>query len=103
MANTNEWTERASATNATATATRAADPNHRHIIDFIYVSFSAAAAALLTVKKGTDIVLEHYVHNADVLALGLRGDVNEAVSAELAAGGAAVVGKCNIIGRTGVE
>lgn len=103
MAGTIDWTEKSNAgANALATATKAAASQTRHVITFITASFSAAAIGLLQVKKGADVVLERYVHNAAEIELeaGIRGDDNEAVSAELAAGGAGITGKVTIGGHS---
>lgn len=95
-----DWEEKASASNALATATRAAESGNRHSIATIVASFSAAAIALLQVKFGTTVVLEHYVHNSEVIALPspLRAGSGQAVSAELAAGGAGITGTVAITG-----
>jgi hypothetical protein len=98
-----EWTAQGSATAAPATATKAAVAGQHHIITGVIASYSAATIALLTVKFGTTTVLERYIHNAADLLLpdGLRNPTaNEAVSAELAAGAAGVVGKVALTGRT---
>lgn len=96
-----DWTENASATNATATATHAAVADQRHVLTYVAASFDdSTAGALLTIKKGSDTEIEHYIHGADVIPLELRGENNEAVSAELAAGGSGVTGYVGIIGYT---
>ena len=98
-----DWTARSNAAaNAVATATKAAEARTRHVVTLIVASYSAAAIGLLTIKKGADIIFERYVHNAAEIELegGIRGDNNEDVSAELAAGGAGITGKVTIGGRS---
>lgn len=93
-----------SQTNATATATQAAVAGRRHHITHVVASLSAAGTALLQVLLGTTVVLERYITvntPADLLfTLPVRGNVNELVSATLAAGGVGVVGKVTLQGRT---
>jgi hypothetical protein len=101
MQRPDEWVATASATASTATASKSASTaGARHCITQVMASFSAASIALLTVKKGTDTVFTQYVHSADVIPLELMGDVNEAVSAELASGGGGVVGVVTLLGYT---
>lgn len=98
-----EWTATGSATAAQATATKAAVAGQQHIITGVTASYSAATIALLTVKYGTTTILERYVHNAAdiVFDAPLRNPTaNEAVSAELAAGSAGVVGQVALMGRS---
>lgn len=99
-----EWVESANATNDTATATKAAKTNGRHTISSVTASFDdSTASALLTITTtidGTSTTVTHYVHGADVVVLEMRGDLNTAVSAALATGGASVVGRVNMVGQT---
>lgn len=101
----NSFLETGSATNATATATKAASDDHHHVLRTIVASFSAtpAVAALCQVKYGTTVVMEVYVSAPVVIYLGeghMNTTENQAVSAELGAGGVAVLGKINISGFT---
>lgn len=103
MLRQSEWTETDSKTAALATAAHAANTAKRHVLTRVVASYSAAATGLLQVKHGTTVVLEHYVTNEAVIDMpeGLRGSaVNEAVSAELASAGGAIVGKVGIMGYT---
>lgn len=95
-----DWTENDSQDNALATATRAAETHSRHVIMFAVVSYgTASTSGLLQVKQGSTVVAEHYIHGADVIPLELYGDVNQAVSAELAASGTGgVLGKVALVG-----
>lgn len=99
-----EWIEKANATNDTATATKAASTTKRHTISVVSASFSTStASALLTITvtlAGTSTTALHYIHGADVVPLEIIGDTNTLVSAALAAGGAGVVGRVNLIGHS---
>lgn len=100
------WTVTATATNALATATKAAVAGKRHYLTAVVASYGAATAAgLLQVKKGSTVILEHYLKDTlpfvlDLSKTPIETDENEAVSAELAAGGVGAVGKVNLVGRT---
>jgi hypothetical protein len=98
----NDWCEYTTANAATATATRAAETNGgRHIVNYVVVSFETSTdKGLLTVKKGTTTQFVHMVHGADVVPIEMRGNPNEAVSAELASGGAGEDGYVSIHGFT---
>lgn len=100
-----QWEATAEATAATATATKAAAVKTRHFVTDVFASFSAAAIALLTIKRGATVILRQYVHNAERLHFRtpLRGNVNEAVSAELASGGAGITGEVNLVGYSRPE
>lgn len=99
-----EWVESANATADTATATKAAKTTGRHMVSTVAASFDdSTASALLTITVtiyGTSTTITHYVHGAEVVPLEIIGDVDTAVSAALATGGAGVVGRVNIIGNT---
>ncbi len=89
--------------NALATATVAASTVRRHYITDIVASYSAAKTGLLQIKLGATVVFEHYFSDTYSVHLetAIVGNVNEAVSAELAASGTGgVVGKVNILGFT---
>ena len=99
----NSWREEGTATNGVATATRAVQSNGAHVVDYVSVSFSAAAIALLTVTltiNGSAVTVRHYVHNADQIALGLKGDEGTTIVATLAAGGNGIVGFVTTVGHT---
>lgn len=98
----NDWVEYATANAATATAARAAPTNGtRHIINYVVASYeTSTTSGILTIKKGTTAVLLHMVHGGDVLPLEMMGNTNEAVSAELASGGAGIDGYVSIHGLT---
>lgn len=84
------WIARASADNALATASKAADGTRQHIVYGVTASFSTAAAnKLLTIKDGTTIVFQAYVTNAlsIVFERGIAMTPGGACSAELAASG----------------
>jgi hypothetical protein len=98
-----DWQARGSATNALATATRAAEPGNRHSILSVTASYSAAQIGLLQIKVGGSVVWERYIHNAadiDLDAGAIRGSNGAAVSAELAAGAAGVTGTVTLSGVT---
>lgn len=100
-----EWRETDSDDNAASTATKAAVANKRHTISTVSASYSTASTTgLLTITVtlgGTSSTITHYVHGADVIPLEIRGDINTAVSASLAASGTGgVVGRVNMIGHT---
>lgn len=91
----------ANATNALATATKAAVTGKTHYITGVSASYSAAAIGTLQIKDGSTVIWEGSIHNQrDVKFKGLRATTGNAVSAELAAGGAGVVGRVNIMGFT---
>lgn len=96
----NDWTEKDSDTAAVVTATRAAATNGNvHVIVSVAASYSdPTISGLLQILFGATVMLEHYVHGADVVPFAVRGNQNEAVSATLASGGGAVVGKISIAG-----
>lgn len=85
--------------NATATATVAATLAVRHIALGLHADYSAAPAAgfkTITLKKGssTIVIFRHdFTQGAFVMPLpvGLGGDSNQAISAELQASGTAAV------------
>ena len=102
------WIQTDSQTNALATASRAAEADQHHVLMNCEASFSAAPAApvLLQIKFGTTVVLERYVPTtggASVFfgSIGVMNrTANQAVSAELGAGGVANIGKVALIGFT---
>lgn len=96
------WIEDATATNAVATATRAAEAGKTHYITAIIASYSAAAVGDLTFKDGAAAEFTFTVHNAEVITFAKPVPVTagNAVSADLAAGGASVDGNVVLIGYT---
>ena len=99
------WVESDNADNDVATASHAAVAGKRHVATSVTASFSAASVVkLLTITctiEGTSTTITHYVHNAEVIPLNLRGDVNTLISAALAASGAGgTVGRVNLTGYT---
>lgn len=99
-----EWVAKDSQLNALATATKAALAGRRHIVTAIIASYSGPKTGVVTLYHGATPVLEHYIINADVVEIpdGLRNPAaNQAVSAELEAGGSGVTGKVNLLGYTG--
>lgn len=97
------WSEIDNQTNALATATRVAETGKRHQVTGVSGSFSAAAAGiLLVVKDGTTEIYREYIHNAGGMSFPAPLDITEgaACSAELSAGGAAVIGSVNLNGYT---
>lgn len=89
-------------TNAAVTATKAAKAGHAHVITAIFASLAATAEATLTVTLASGVTFEVEVYDNASLYFegGLRGGMNEAVSASLAAGGADIVGNVTLIGYT---
>lgn len=98
-----DWIESANATDATAQATRAAPPaGQSHYVTRVVASFSdPAASGLLTLDRGGGNLLVH-VHGAVELDFSspIAGGAGQAVTLSLAAGGAGVVGRVNLVGYT---
>jgi hypothetical protein len=100
----NSWTEVGqSSANAIVTVTKAAAARRRHAIMTVDASYSSSTASgELTVSFGGTIIGRKHVHGAGALDLGDLGmfnpDTNEAVSAELAAGGSGVIGDLTMSG-----
>lgn len=100
------WNEYDSATNATATATRAAAAGKNHVIYSASGSFSGSIATpvLMQIKDGSTVIWEDYIYDAKVMMpifpRGLRITEGAACSAVLAAGGIGIVGKVNLHGAT---
>lgn len=92
------WHESGSGTAALATATKAANANQAHKILRVHASYSAAQIGTLTVKEGSTTVFTGAVHNQRDVELGYQGKANAAVSAELSAGAAGVIGRVHISG-----
>lgn len=93
----------ASADNATAIASRAAEVGKSHYIAGVYASYGAAKTGLLQIKDGAAVVFEQYVYDKEVIVFTrpVKATLGNAVSAELAASGTAgVLGKVNLSGYT---
>lgn len=98
-----EWSITATADNAAATATRAAEAGKSHYITAIFGSFSAAAIKLATLKDGTTVIGNYYVHNADSVPLARPLKITSGAAAELslaASGTAGVIGAVTLKGYT---
>lgn len=102
------WSVIASATNGAATATKAAEQNRRHYITGIVISASAAPAASVQVdvRKGAVDFISAEIANAAFapimweLKRPIEGNINEAVSINLPALGASVIGTVTLMGFT---
>lgn len=100
---TNSWAEKANNTNAVATATHSAVAGQRHYIVQVDASFSTSTVSgMLRVKSGSTVLVEKTIHGAGAFDFADTPqdalNVNEAVSAELDAGGAGIIGHINIVG-----
>lgn len=99
-----EWMVHATASNDTATASKAAATGKRHTLSSVHASYDTSTVSknlTITVTiAGTSTTSIHVIHGADVIPLELRGDVNTAVSAALEAGGSSVDGYVTILGHT---
>jgi hypothetical protein len=102
----NSWTEVGqSSANAIVTVTKAAAARRRHAIMTVDASYSSSTASgELTVSFGSTVIGRKHIHGGGALDFGDLGifnpDTNEAVSAELAAGGAGIVGDLTMSGYT---
>lgn len=99
------WVAKGNATNAVATATKAAVPNAKHIVRGVTAGWvgTVTGTPLLTIKIGATAVFEWPCPQAGrnhAFFAGIPGAVNQAVSAELAAGGAGIVGYVTLDGET---
>lgn len=99
----NGWTETAQATAAVATATHAAAAGRHHVLKRVEASYSASTTSgELTVSFGSTVVARKHIHGAGHIEFPILGyenpDANEAVSAELAAGGGGIVGDVTLHG-----
>jgi hypothetical protein len=96
-----EWAEKASADNALAIASKAAEVDKTHIITGAHASYSGSVTGLLQIKDGVTVIFEQYVVNSEVIPLNIETTSGNAVSAELAASGTlGVIGKVNLTGYT---
>lgn len=97
------WAVTATADNAASTATKAAESGKSHYVTSISGSFSAAAIKLLTLKDGTTVIGNHYVHNAFGLTFPNPIKLTSGNLAELslaASGTAGVIGAVTLNGFT---
>jgi hypothetical protein len=99
-----EWMVHDTASNDTATATKAAAADKRHTLSSVHASFDTSTVSknltITVTLDGTSTASVHVVHGADVIPLEIRGDINSAVSAALEAGGSSVDGFVTILGHT---
>lgn len=87
-----EWSITTTADNAAATVTRPAEPGRTHYITSISGSFSAAVAGkLMTLKDGTTVIGNYFVHNQRDVSLmePIRLSPNSLAELSLAASGTA--------------
>lgn len=99
----NSWSESGTATNATATATRAATTGERHALHTIIVDYDDSAADRdVIVKFGGTEQFRYHVSDKRILTLPipLQAGTGEAVSVEAATGGSGIEGRVTIIGIT---
>jgi len=98
------WAVKASADNATATASKAAALGKRHFIVAVYGGYSATVGIkTLKIYDGTTVILEHYFNDFVEITFSqpLACSDNAAAKAEIPASGTAgTVGKINLIGFT---
>lgn len=98
------WMEDATATNSTATATKAAPSEGlSHFITGVYGSFSATASGItLTLKDGSTQIGRWYVYDNAGIVFDSPIKISPATAAnlELAAGGSGVVGVAVMTGYT---
>ena len=98
------WIARASADNALATASKAAESGRQHIVYGVTAGFSGSASnKLLTIKDGTTVVFTAYVTNQLAIQFprGIAITPGAACSAELnASGTGAMLGEVDLHGVT---
>lgn len=97
------WSVTATADNAAATATKAAEAGKSHYVTSISGAFSAAAIKLMTLKDGTTVIGNHYVHNASGFNFANPIKIASGNLAELslaASGTAGVIGAVTLNGFT---
>lgn len=97
------WASTATADNAAATVTKAAEAGKQHFITGFTGSFSATATKLLTIKDGAAVKTNIYVVNslAVTLARPIRLTENSAAELSLAAsGGVGNIGAVTLFGYT---
>lgn len=98
-----EWTETASATNGTATATHAASSGDTHFVTTIVAGFTGSGnAADLTLSDGDTTILTITVHDDITLELPypIKLTTGNRAEATLGAGGSSVDGNVTIGGFT---
>lgn len=86
-----EWSLTATANNALASVTKPGESGKSHFITAIIGSFSVNIIRLLTLKDGTDVIVNHYVHGAGGVAFDRPVQIakGNAATLELAASGTA--------------
>lgn len=97
------WSENATANNATATATHAAETDKNHKIGLVTASLSGTGnTATLTISEGSSTVVEMDVEGQVVVPFEseYKADKNTKVEASLTAGGSGVDGKVSIAGAS---
>jgi len=97
------WVETASADDAEATATRAADSDKQHVIYGIDASFTSTVAKLLELKDGTTVIWSGIVYDSREITfpVGIPLTKGNAANVVLAASGAgANIGYVNMHGRS---
>lgn len=99
---TTDWSLTASADNAAATVSRAAEAGKAHYVTSISGGFSAAATKLLTLSDNAVVVGNFYVVNSNTIVFATPVKVSAgALSVSLAASGtAAVLGAVTVTGFT---
>lgn len=100
---TANWTETASATNATATATHAAESGNWHFLSGVLAGFTGSGnTANLAIKDGSTTIISVTVHDDIYLTFDtpIRISQGSKVEATLSAGGSGVDGEVNILGFT---
>lgn len=98
---TTEWTETASATNSTATATHAASSGDTHFVTTIVAGFTGSGnAADLTLSDGNTTIMTVTVHDdiAIELPYPIKITTGNKAEATLGAGGTSVDGNVTIGG-----
>lgn len=98
-----DWSETATATNATATATHAAESGHNHLISLVSASFTGSGnTAELVIRDGSAVIYRADVHDDMVIPFTepYKAGKGNKVEAELGAGGSSVDGHVSILGRT---
>ena len=96
-----EWVAYGTESNDVAAATKAAAAGKRHTAMRIFASYDdPEVSGVLTLKDGNSTLATFDVHGSRELDVCYRGGLGNALSAELAAGGAGVDGSVTIVGYT---
>jgi hypothetical protein len=101
----NSWSVPDQKTNDVAIATTAAIAGRHHVIFKVDASYSTATVdGEITILFGVAVVARKQIHGAGAIDFGIFGfqnpTVNQAVSAQLTAGGVGVDGDVNMSGYT---